>query len=75
VGQLLSFLAILGGFAVILAAFGWLAMRMRGRGIGGGLMGPIDDIFHPSASRYRAEIQADENRGQPSASADDRPRN
>jgi hypothetical protein len=73
-GQVLSFLAVVGGLAVILAAFASLATRMRGRGIGGGLMGPIDEIYHPSASRFRAEIQVHEQRMLPMPSADDRPR-
>ncbi len=44
-------LIVIGGLAAVLGAFGWLARRIRDRGGGGSLMGPVDEIYHPSALR------------------------
>jgi hypothetical protein len=71
-----SFLGILGLVALFVAVLGgiaWLGTRIRRRGIGGGLMGPIDEVFHPAAHRYRQEIQAHEQRMMPTAGADGEP--
>ena len=64
-GQVLSFLAVVGGFAVILAAFGLLATHVRRRKLGGGLMGPLVEIYNPSAHRLRQEIAIHEQRMMP----------
>jgi hypothetical protein len=45
VGDLVALLAIVGGFAAILGSLAYLASRVRRRGIGGAVMGPIDEIF------------------------------
>jgi len=64
--------ALLGSAAVL----AWLASRVRRRGIGGGIMGPIDELYHPSAHVLRFEIEAHEQRLLPIPSPEDRhPRN
>jgi hypothetical protein len=70
VGEVLAFLVVAGGFAAILGAFVWLARRVRRRGVGGALMGPIDEIYHPAAHRLRFEIQVQEERMVPLPSPD-----
>ena len=47
VGDFFAFLAVAGGFAVVLVALWLLARRVRRRGIGGAVLGPIDEIYHP----------------------------
>jgi hypothetical protein len=69
--DLLAFLAVAGGFAAILGAVAWLGTRIRRRGIGGGLMGPIDEIYNPGAHRARMDIQTHEERVAPMPSPDD----
>jgi hypothetical protein len=69
---LLAFGIVAAGFGAVLGALVWLARRIRRRGIGGGLMGPLDEIYHPSAHRFRAEIQMHEERLVPMPSPQDR---
>jgi len=69
-GDLLALLAYAIVLAVILAGLAWLASRVRRRGIGGGIMGPVDEIYHPSAHRLRFEIEAHEQRTLPMPSAE-----
>lgn len=64
---------IVGGFAAVLGAVAWLGLRVRRRGIGGALMGPADEIFHPMAHRFRAETQGQEERVTTRPAANDRP--
>lgn len=66
-------LVLAGGFASILGGFVMLARRMRRRGIGGALMGPIDEIYQPSALRMRQEVQVQAEARATRPSADDRP--
>jgi hypothetical protein len=73
-GDFLAFLVIAGALAAILGAFGWLARRVRRRGTGGALMGPLDEIYHPAAHRFRFEIQVLAERMEPLPSAEDQHR-
>jgi hypothetical protein len=70
---LLAFLLVASGFAVILAGFAWLAARIRRRGVGGAVMGPLDEIYNPAAHRLRFEIEAHAQRVVPIPPADDQP--
>jgi len=65
------FLVVVGGFAVIMGSFTWFAFWVRRRGVGGALMGPIDEIYNPAAHRYRIEIEIQAQRMVPTPSADD----
>lgn len=71
--ELVAFLVVVGGFAVVLAGFTWLAASMRRRGTGGALMGPIDEIYNPAANRLRLETQIHEQRMMPIPPTEDRP--
>jgi len=70
VQTLLVGLTVAGGFAAILGAVAWLGVRVRRRGIGGGLMGPVDEIYNPGAQRARLDVETYEERIVPMASPD-----
>jgi len=60
--ELVAFLIAVGGLGAVLSALVLLGRRVRRRGIGGAIMGPIDEIYHPGAHRSRYEIQAQSRR-------------
>jgi len=55
-------LGVVGGFAAVLGALVLLARRVRRGGVGGGIMGPLDEIYHPAAHRVRFEIEVQQAR-------------
>jgi hypothetical protein len=57
---------------VLLYGFWRFAGWVRAKGIGGGLMGPIDEAWHPSADRFRRETAIHEQRVLPPRPGDDR---
>lgn len=59
-------------FAAMLYAFARFARWVKRKGIGGGIMGPIDEAWHPSADRFRREIAVHEQRVLPPRPGDDR---
>jgi hypothetical protein len=71
VTELLAASAVAGFFAAALGGCVALAVRIRRRRLGGGLLGPLDEAWHPAAHRYRLEIEAHEERMLPVAPADD----
>jgi hypothetical protein len=71
VSEVLSFLVVAAGLGAILSAFVWLARRVRRSGVGGGLMGPIDEIYRPTAQYVRHEVEAHEERMVPRSAAGD----
>ncbi len=66
--ELFALVAVAGGFAAVMAGFWWFAARVRRRGLGGAVMGPIEEIYHPGAQRSRMIVDVREQRG---ATADD----
>lgn len=68
--ELAAILLVVGVLAAVLAALIWLASRVRRRGVGGDVMGPFDEIWHPAAHRFRAEIEVHEERVVPLPSAE-----
>ena len=66
--EFLVLVAVLGVLGVALMRF---AVWARGKGIGGGLMGPIDEAWHPSADRFRKETAVHEQRVLPPRPGDD----
>lgn len=72
VAQLFGFVMVAGGFAVIMGGFMWLASRIRRRGLGGAVMGPIDEVYHPQAHRARFDQQVEAEAVAPTPSPDDR---
>jgi hypothetical protein len=71
VTQFQAFLIVAAGFAAILCGFAWLARRVRRSGVGGGLMGPVDEIYRPTAQHVRHEIEAHEEHVVPLSAAGD----
>lgn len=69
-GDVLIFLVFACCVALVLAALRWLGIRGRRRGVGGEVMGPFEEMWHPAATRYRAEIRVQEERMAPGLSAD-----
>ncbi|MEV1318774.1 hypothetical protein AB0J14_22145 [Micromonospora arborensis] len=63
--DVLMVLAVAGCVAAILGALSWLGTRVRRRGVGGEVMGPFEEIWHPAAHRLRAEIRVQEARVMP----------
>jgi hypothetical protein len=72
-GAVLAFLTVYGGLAAIVGGLGWVAVRARRRGVGAGVMGVFDEIWHPAAQRYRVEIQVQAERMVPMPSPEDKP--
>ncbi|BCY06767.1 hypothetical protein [Actinoplanes sp. L3-i22] len=64
-------------FAVVLAVLLWAFARfgswVKRKGIGGGIMGPIDEVWRPSADRSRRETAIHEQRVLPPRPGDDSP--
>lgn len=58
-------LVFAGCVAAVLGILWWLAARVRRRGIGGEVMGPFEEMWHPAAHRFRAEIRVQETRTVP----------
>lgn len=67
-------LLLVGGTVAFLGGFAWFATRVRRSGVGAAVMGPIDEIYRPTAHRFSVEIQVQDERGDPSPSADGLPR-
>lgn len=70
----MGFLVTFAVLAVICAGLMRFALWARRKGIGGGLMGPIDEAWHPSADRFRRETAVHEQRVLPPRPGDDRDR-
>jgi hypothetical protein len=72
VAEILAFLAVAGCVAGISGGLVALGSRARRRGVGGEVMGPFEEIWHPAAHRFRAEIRVHEERMVPMPSPDPR---
>ena len=62
VTDLLPEIAILAGFAAIMAGLVWLTHRSRGRRVGSSVAGPFEEIWHPAAHRARIDIETQDER-------------
>jgi hypothetical protein len=67
----IEFLVLIVVLGVLGVAFMRFALWARGRGVGGGVMGPIDEAWHPSADRFRRETAIHEQRVLPPRPGDD----
>jgi hypothetical protein len=67
----MAFLATAAGVALVAAGLVWLGRRVRRRGVGGEVVGPFEEIWHPAAHRARLEIEVQEGRMVPLPSPDD----
>lgn len=61
--EFLAGVLVLGEFGLLLLGLSWLAVRIRRRKLGVGLMGPFDAIWRPMESDMRVEIRQQEERG------------
>jgi len=73
VTDLLPEIAILAGFAAIMAGLVWLTHRGRGRRVGSSVAGPFEEIWHPAAHRARIDIEIQDDRKAPIPSPGDPP--
>jgi hypothetical protein len=62
---LVWFIAFLAALAVTVGGLVLLASRIRRRGIGDTVMGPFDEVWHPTAHRAHIEIREQEERTTP----------
>ncbi|GHJ14181.1 hypothetical protein [Micromonospora sp. AKA38] len=69
--ELLAIVLVVGVLAAVLGPLAWLAARVRRRGVGDNVMGPFEEIWHPAAHRFRAEIRVYEERMVPLPPAED----
>jgi hypothetical protein len=69
--EIVPWLAAIGAFAAVLGCLAWLAARLRRRGVGREIMGPIDLIYRPYAQHLNIELQAQEQRMAPMPSPGD----
>jgi hypothetical protein len=70
----LGFGAVVAALAAVMAAFAWFARKVKRSGVGGGVMGPIDEVYRPTAAETRIEIQVREERGAPGGLSGSDPR-
>ncbi|WP_431935405.1 hypothetical protein [Micromonospora sp. RP3T] len=63
--ELLAIVLVVGVLAAVLGSLTWLGARVRRRGVGDNVMGPFEEIWHPAAHRFRAEIRVYEERMAP----------
>ncbi|RLP92290.1 hypothetical protein [Micromonospora sp. CV4] len=61
-GDALILLMFAACLAAVLGTLLWLGARARRRGVGGEVMGPFEEMWHPAAHRLRAEIRVQEAR-------------
>lgn len=66
-------IATIALLALITGSFPWIASRVRHKGIGGGLLEPIQDIWDPTVHREQLQNQAQLERKAPAPSPDDPP--
>ena len=69
---LLGVVAFLGALGLVLIGLWRFAARIRRRGHGDTVMGPFDEIWHPSANQSRIEIEQQLERPAPSPVPGDR---
>ena len=70
---LLPVVGMFAAYGVVLVGLGWVAVRARRRGVGGSVLGAVDEIFHPIACQPRIEIQLQAERKVPIPAPGDRP--
>jgi len=63
----------LGSLALIIAGFPWIAARVRRRGIGAGLLEPIQDMWDPAVYREQLTQQDQLERKAPTPAPGDPP--
>jgi hypothetical protein len=71
-GDVLVGLAVFGFFAAVIGLLVWQGTRIRRRSRGGvdAVVGPLQEIWHPTAYRARLEAETVEQRMAPNSSPD-----
>lgn len=64
---------VIGVFLAVLGGLWGLAVRVRRTGVGTGLLGPFEEVWHPVAADSRIEIETAEYRPAESPAAGDLP--
>lgn len=63
--MLVGGLVVVAAFALLLGFCWWLAKRIRRAGVGGGLMGPLDEAWNPGRHKFREVVEVQEQRMEP----------
>ena len=66
--MLFTSLVLVAGFLALLA---WSAARARRRGISGSMLGPFEEMWHPTAAESHLQMQVQNERKKPLPSPDD----
>lgn len=66
-------LAIVGLFAVSMGGMVWLAHQVRTRGVGGSVLGPIQDMWDPAVRHTQVQIEIQAERRAPTPAPGDPP--
>lgn len=69
--NVVGLLAVAALYGSVLAALVWLAAKVRRSRVGGGLMGPFEQMWHPEGHQFRIEIEQLAERGVSTPSPDD----
>jgi hypothetical protein len=72
VDVVLGGLVVAAGFALLLAGYCWLAKRIMRAGVGGALMGPLDEVWNPGRHKFREVVEVQEQRMEPVEAPGDR---
>jgi hypothetical protein len=68
---ILTVVAMLGSYAVVLGGLVWIAAKVRRSGSSAPLLGVMDQIYRPTAEEARGEIRIQDERAAPNPSGDD----
>lgn len=69
--NLVGFLAVAAVYGSVIGALLLLAAKVRRSGVGGGVMGPFEEMWHPEGNQYRIVVEQYEERGVSTPSPDD----
>ncbi|GAA4215874.1 hypothetical protein [Actinocatenispora rupis] len=71
--DLVMLLAVVAVFGPVLVVLWRMAGWVRRRGVGGAVVGPAEEIWHPNAREYRFVIEAQDERMAPRPETGGRP--
>jgi hypothetical protein len=72
-GQAAVLLEVLGVLVLIPAAWAWLGVRARRRGIGGSVLAPLEEIWDPITHNTNIEVHVQSERMAPAPAPGDPP--
>jgi hypothetical protein len=62
-GNIGGFLAVAAVYGSVIGVLLLLAAKVRRSGVGGGVMGPFEEMWHPEGAQFRMVIEQYEERG------------